>query len=208
MTYLMPGFPDRPPAVANPEDDEFNAGVKDAKWTQTLSLTAAASYNPAWAPSCVGATFTGAGRLDLVQAYTAASLFAVTTKFHVPPIFNNQRCWVQFLDTAGTTGTTVIVDGTGSNTRLLFLTQAAGVYTTRTTHTLNFGVTTWYLHMQRNAANVWQPAWSSNGVSWQLMSSFAFTVTITKLQVLLDQNGSTNGCRMACDWVRRDWLTV
>jgi hypothetical protein len=201
---------DRPPVTGQTEDDEFCTSSLAGKWTEAYSVSTGDFHTSV--KSCWVVKHTGDGWGTLLQSYSAGTTFSVTVKMHGAVFSNTQSYRFYLWDSGETNAMGVKLTVSGGLTHAVLFSVDTSVENNRQDEQIS---SSWnqgsiYLHLQREASDVWRHAWSQDGISWRqgLTPTYTKAFTVAKLKIWLHQNGATVRNRMGLDWVRRDWLTV
>lgn len=193
--------------VYHTEDDGFDVGTLDAKWTQTTSGTAPTIFiNPQDALSCLVAKFSASGGALYSQSFAPGSSdFSITAKFKVNCLIDYQGVAIYAFDAGGSNA--VRLAYYHNSTAQAFLhdypsfTQVSARGYSRPQGDI-------WLHLQRTTgSNSWSYAVSFDGASWDvalLLLNKSFTVAKIKFEFFNNTTSSPN--RLAIDWIRRDWF--
>jgi hypothetical protein len=201
---------DKAPASPPTENDEFNSGALDAKWTQgttgtapTISHTEVDSHYLAKFSAANGGVYIG-------ESFSPASSdFSVTAKFAARIRDNFQGVGLYVIDTANNP----VGDGSGSEA-FRVAAYSSSVYFHDYKNFSQLGAETnpvpklspIFLHIQR-ISGTWTAWFSLDGIAYLPISgSSTKSFTVGYIRLELFQSGATTKMRQAIDWVRRDWI--
>jgi hypothetical protein len=210
----IPGWKADPhliPQISDPMDDEFDApdGLLNSSWTPTSTVLSYDVNRTMPHHLAVKLDGTASNRLTLYKSITEASTFSYTAHVFMPAKYVNTSFqfriasadWLYLIHGAikfdNTYGQIIEFNNMNNN-----VWGTADTRITRTWHE------EWYIQLQYDGGNSWQPWFSSDGISWNT----AFqprTQAITKAYLFLGyyQTGSSylSNTWMASDFVRRNW---
>lgn len=200
---------DTPPAVAGSEDDEFLSTSLNAAWTVVTNSVTAVNIDTnvpsyLWIKTGTGTTnayiitrsiASGAGDWNFTVKFSGAP----SGSFHVivmDLLVNSTNLWE------------VLYGFNGTNQVVSTFTEVAGVVTTQFTKAITDSPI--YFHVERKGTTI-ATFYSTDGVAWWPMFSStsilqASTFATLRLQFL--NNGASTNAFMACDWVRRNYITL
>jgi hypothetical protein len=202
---------DTPPASPSAYDDEFNSTTLNAKWTQTTSALSSYSIGTQ-VPGCIYCNMTVPGYYNISQPFPVSSGVAtdVTVKCYIRPYANYQFIYLKLTDN--------LTPSNGIGTAISYVNAVvwdwswwSGGSNNQNFPAVPYSGGTWYLHLQKTAANVWSAYGSDDGISWIVLSSninSGYNPTINYLTLTMEQDSTSSRIQMAVDWVRCNWLVI
>jgi hypothetical protein len=202
---------DTQPSSANTEDDEFNSSTLNGKWTETITGSPTINYDTTLRGHYMMKS-TATSNQNVIASQTAPALSAYTLAARVRMPFSVSAALVRlFIADATTLANAFIIQVNGNGT-VSVVKRVAGTPTTIvTTSGFTGDFENAILYLQKTAANTWRFAYSINGWSWSSIGpTTTTTVTFTDAVIGFTLNNGAGyvGDRFACDWFRRDWITL
>lgn len=190
-------------------DDDFNSLALDSKWTVKESIGTVSIGTVQ--PSCIMVwCSTTTGRYKIEQPYTSTDPFSITAKVLGPMQYNYSCAILEVNDADYSDAMRTRIEYNG-NTQLRLssrdsnsdnwnrqVTQLAG----------NTNHDTWYIHLQRNASNVWFSAASKDGISFVRTNTYTKSLTPAFIDINIRQDNSPFACYRGIDWFRVNWITL
>lgn len=197
--------------VFNTEDDGFDSGTLDAKWSESLTGTTlpTVAINPQEARSQYLVKFAGVniGSAQITQLYSPAGDFSLTYKVRCQFLGSNTLIYMFLRNTAHTTGVVVGVEraGAAGSFDISLYNLVGFVSAGSVTGTSVNNADAIYVHIQR-VGSLWTLLLSMNGVTWKPVATLTLAITINEILLDLSQYGTAVKERMSIDWIRRDWF--
>lgn len=199
---------DRTPTTTQTEDDEFNAGSLDGKWTATTNTVDAVDFNTTW-KSHLYARVSSGGSYIIEQAYAPAGDFTLAFCGRLAsPAANSAFLSLECITVDNANRMRLLLT---SNTQMQARLDSfeSSTYTNRASSNFfpnNYFSMKVYGYLER-VSNVWRGAMSYDGLTWIRTATHSKTMTVTKFQLGASHAAATWG-QLGFDWVRRDWFTL
>lgn len=186
------GNPDIHPASPNTEDDEFEAGSLDAKWTKTGSGIASLSNS-----RYILNLATAAGDETIYQAYVpgASTAFELRAKFTGAIFTGSSTDYYGFMVTdSGGSMIEEIDMRSGPTANSDQGPQQAGAQ----------GIAdTFYLRIARDASNVYTFGYSADGLLWANFATHTNSATVARIYIRWGSTSKQTWKGACVDWIRR-----
>lgn len=204
------GHPDTPPSSPATESDEFESSTLNVKWTESVSGAARDIHTSQLSHYWVDFTAASQSAALAQTAPSGTGLFSLTSKvfFGLTAGTGLQLlCGVE--DAGSTNGMWAKVSLSGTSMQVGCLKNAGGAFTDNNTTVISPAKTHIYLHVQRNASNVWEVWVSQDGRAWFFVSTQTLSFTVAKL-IWSASSGTvlTRRGKVGTDWIRYNWLTL
>lgn len=213
LNTIIDGLPEiyaPTPATTHTEDDEFNAGSLDAKWTVITNTATAVDFNSTW-KSHLFTKLAGGQLYSVRQSYAPAGDFSLTLCARIHAFQQFEGCKIKVWDSAISHGITLQFISLGSSLNVRLDSNDPGA-ANRASADIQFTATGYfgrvYAHLQRTS-NLWEIWGSFDGLVWRYGGSHSKTFTVDKMDIeISNAGGATAPGRMGIDFIRRDWITL
>lgn len=217
------GLLDTPPIIADPFNDEFEGNLTQvqSKWTITSTNLTSYDVNSSkssyiWGIFPAKAAGTTVQLLLNQPTSVGTGEFSITAKFSTMGYEAYQSCAIRAVDATETNQVISQYPHTVNGATYFSIGHYNGSSWTWAT---NINVcnrrNTVYVHLQRNASNVWRNwiNFSGGKNTWIEGNTVTKSITVSNIWVYLNLGTSAgqdafSGAQAGIDWVRKDWIRL